>query len=109
MSRRKVTVGETLLKNGISHLTMEGTTIRLFVFLIPAEPEPFQPLKDRVDRGFRIPFHVGVVETKNHRAVVSPDIEPVENEGAGAAYVKKSGGRRGKAYPGRAAGRRVHR
>ena len=72
---------------------MQIEPLGLFVFFVPAQVQPFQTFEDGIDRGLGVAFNVSVVKAENHGAAVVAGVEPVENEGASATYVKKSGRR----------------
>src|SRR5215471_20854327 len=61
------------------------------VLLIPPQPEPSQPLKDRLYRRFGVALDVGIVEAQNHRAAGVAREQPVEKERARRPDVQKSG------------------
>jgi hypothetical protein len=75
---------------------MEGQALGLLVFFVPVEAQPAQALEDGLDAGFGVALDIGVVEAKDHGAVVMAGVKPVEDEGAGAADVEKTGGGWGK-------------
>ncbi len=74
-------------------LAVQGKAFGLLVFFVPGEAQPAQPLEDGLDAGLGVALDVGVVEAQHHGSVVVARIEPVEDERAGAADVKKTGGR----------------
>ena len=90
----KVAVGQAFLKDGIGDLAVQREALGLLVFLVPAEIEPAQAIENGVDAGFGVALDIGVVEAEDHGSSVMAGIEPVEDEGAGAAHVQKTGGRR---------------
>src|SRR5580698_1076894 len=79
---------------------MQLQPLRLFVLLVPPQAEPFQALENGVYRSLGIALHVGVVEAQDHGSTVVTGVEPVKNEGAGAADMQKTGRRRSKAHAG---------
>jgi hypothetical protein len=106
---REIAVGKPLLKNCLGGSAVQFSTLGLFVFFVPTQAEPFQALKNRVDRSVGVALDVGVVEPQDHRAAIPAGIQPVENKGASAAHMKKSGGRGRKTnsrFMGRPAGQR---
>ncbi len=74
---------------------------------VPVEPEPFEPLEDRLRRLGRRAGAVGILDPQQERAaravaLMVPSEEPVEQCGAGAANMQKPGRRGGKAGDDRA-------
>ena len=90
---RKVAIRQALLENSLSDLAMERETLRLFVFLVPAQIEPAQTFENRIDGSVGIALDVGIVESQDHGSAIPTGIKPVEDEGAGAANVQKTCGR----------------
>jgi hypothetical protein len=72
---------------------MEVEPIGLTVQFVPAELEPAETFVDRIERGRRVPFDVGIIDAENHYTALVARIEPIEDERASAAYVKVAGGR----------------
>ena len=60
----------------------------LAILFVPTQIEPLQALENRIERGLRIALDVGVVNAQDHRPVVVPGVEPVENEGSRAANMQ---------------------
>src|SRR5437667_3522868 len=83
---------------------MEVQALGLFVLFVPVEIEPLQAFENRSEGGVGVAFYVGVIDAKDHAAVIVTGIEPIEDEGAGAAYVQESGGGGGEADSGTAFG-----
>ena len=77
----------------------------MLVLFVPVEAQPAQALEDGLDAGVGVALDVGVVQAQDHRAAVVASIEPVEDEGAGAADVQEAGGRRGETDAGSFSGR----
>ena len=88
----EVAVGEAFLPDGLGGGTVQVEPIALAVELVPAEVEPVEPVEDGVDRGLGVPFDIGVVQAQHDGAAVVAGVEPIENEGAGAADVQVTGG-----------------
>ncbi len=63
---------------------------------VPADAEPVEPVEDGVDGGLRRALAVGVLDPQQHLAAAAAGIKPVEQRGAGAADMEKTGGRGGK-------------
>jgi len=63
-----------------------------FGAFIPIEAQPAKAVEDRLERGFDIALLVGVVDTKNKLAPLPSCKEPIEQRGANAADVQKTGG-----------------
>src|ERR1700685_59740 len=63
---------------------------------VPADAEPVEPVEDGVDGGLRRALAVGVLDAQQHLAATAASIEPIEQSGAGAADMEKTGGRGGK-------------
>ena len=61
--------------------------------LIPVEPEPSQPLRDRLHRRRRVARLIGILDAQNERSAVLASQQPVEQRRARATDVKKAGGR----------------
>src|SRR5438552_17016246 len=74
---------------------MKIQALGLFVLFVPVETEPLQAFEDRGEGGVGIAFDVRVVDAEDHGSVIVAGVEPIEDEGAGAADVEESGGRRG--------------
>jgi hypothetical protein len=74
-------------------LAVQGEALGLLVLFVPVEAQPAQALEDGLDAGVGVALDVGVVQAQHHGAAVVAGIEPVEDEGAGAAHVQKAGGR----------------
>ncbi len=64
---------------------------------IPIEPEPGEPVEDRVDRGLGGSFSVGVLDPQQHFSAAPAGVEPVEQRGARAPDMQEAGGRGSKA------------
>ena len=92
MCGREIAVGEALGKDRLRHLAMQPEPLGLPVLLVPGEVEPSQAVENRGERGFGVAFHVGIVDAENHGATVVAGVEPVEDEGTGAADVEKTRG-----------------
>jgi len=92
----KVAVRQTLLKDGAGNLAMERQPFRLLIFLVPSEIKPAQTLKDGANRGVGVALDVGIIEAEDHGSMVVTGVKPIENEGASAADMQKTGGRRRK-------------
>ena len=58
---------------------------------VPVEPEPFEAVEDRVDRGLGRALAVGVLDAQEERPAEAPGVEPVEQRRARAADVQESG------------------
>src|SRR5207253_3320748 len=76
---------------------MKIQALGLFVLFVPVETEPLQAFEDRGEGGVGIAFDVRVVDAEDHGSVIVAGVEPIEDEGAGAAGVEEYGGRRGEA------------
>ena len=61
----EIAIGQALLENGLGHLAVQRQAFRLAVFLVPAQVQPAQTLENRLQRGFGITLHVGVVHAQN--------------------------------------------
>ena len=70
---------------------MKIEPIALAVELVPAEVEPVEPVEDRVHRSLRVALDIGIIQAQHDRAAVVARVEPIENEGAGAADVQITG------------------
>ncbi len=79
---------------------MKIQALGLFVLFVPVETEPLQAFEDRGEGGVGIAFDVRVVDAEDHGSFIVAGVEPIEDEGAGAADVEESGGRRGEADAG---------
>src|SRR6266850_6618168 len=88
----KVAVGQSLLKDRLGDLTVQAKPFGLFVFLIPAQVEPPQAFKNRIDRRFAIPLNVSVVQAQDHRPAIPAGIQPVKDKSARAAHMQKTRG-----------------
>ena len=95
--RRKVAIRQAFFEDCVGGRTVQRQPLRLFVFLVPVEAQPAQPFEDGLHTGVGVAFHVGIVQPQHHDSIVVAGVEPVENEGAGAADVEKAGGGWGKA------------
>ena len=62
---------------------------------VPIEPEPFEPVENRLDRRLRRPFAVGVLDAQQELAAEALGVEPVEQRRARAADMQEAG-RRGR-------------
>ena len=65
--------------------------------LIPVEPEPLEPIENRLHRLRRGALLIRVFHAQHERAAVAPSVQPVEQGGPGAADVQVTRGRRSKA------------
>src|SRR5437879_12964066 len=83
---------------------MKIQALGLFVLFVPVETEPLQAFEDRGEGGVGIAFDVRVVDAEDHGSVIVAGVEAIEDEGAGAADVEESGGRRGEADGGTESG-----
>src|SRR3546814_1152250 len=61
---------------------------------IPVEPEPAQPVEDRVDRGLGGAGAVGILDAQQELAAVVAREQPVEQRGARAADMEETRRRR---------------
>ena len=61
---------------------------------VPIQPQPFEPVENRLDRGLRRALAVGVLDAQQELAAEALGVEPVEQRGARAADVQKAGRRR---------------
>ena len=61
---------------------------------VPVEPEPFEPVENRVDRRLRRAFAVGVLDAQQERAAEMLGVEPVEQRRPRAADMQEAGRRR---------------
>src|SRR5581483_10641394 len=75
---------------------MQLAALGLGVLLIPVQVQPFQPVKDGIERGLRVAVHVRVVDAQNHSAAIPARIQPVKDERPGASNVQIARRRRGK-------------
>jgi hypothetical protein len=75
---------------------MESNAVGLTVEFIPAELEPLETFVDGIERNLGVPFDVSIIDAKNDHATMVASIEPIEDEGSRAAYVKVTGRRRRK-------------
>src|SRR5581483_10259802 len=91
--RREVAVSKALLQDCVGDLPVEAVPLRLLVFLIPAQPQPAQPFEYRLHGSLGIALDIGIVEAEDHDTATALGIKPVEDEGASAPYVQKTGGR----------------
>ena len=73
---------------------MQVETIGLLVLFVPGKAQPAEAFEDGLDAGIGVALDIGVIEAQHHCSVVVARVEPVEDEGARAAYVEKTGGRR---------------
>ena len=83
-----------MAKIGFGRLPVQGKPFGLLVLFVPVKAQPAQALKDGLDAGIGVALDVGVVEAQHHGSAVMARKEPIEDEGARAADVKKSSGRR---------------
>ncbi len=93
MRRGEVAIGEALGEDGFGLLAVQGEALGLLVLFVPVETQPAQSFEDGLDAGVGVALDIGVVEAQHHGSVVVAGIEPIEDEGAGAADVEKAGGR----------------
>ena len=61
---------------------------------VPIEPEPFEPIDDRLDRGLGRTLAVGVLDPQQELAAEALGVEPVEQRRPRAADVQETGRRR---------------
>ena len=92
----EVAIGEALGKDGFGLLAVQGEAFGLLVLFVPGETQPAQSFEDGLDAGVGVALDIGVVQAQHHGSVVVAGIEPIEDKGAGAADMKKAGGRRRK-------------
>ena len=92
--RGKVAVGQTFLKDGVGDLAVEREALGLLVLFVPAEIKPAQAIENLIYARLGVALDVGIVEAEDDGSSIVAGIEPVEDEGAGAADVQKTGGRR---------------
>ena len=59
--------------------------------LVPAKPQPGEPLEDSIQGALHVPVLIGVLDAQHEDAAVSPRVEVVEERGAGAPDVEISG------------------
>ena len=90
----EVAVSQALLEDRVCDLAMQGHAFGLLVFLVPSEVEPAQTVEDGIDGGVGVALDIGVIEPQDHGSPVVTSVEPVEDEGASAANVQKTRGRR---------------
>src|SRR5439155_18606220 len=64
---------------------------------VPIDAEPGEPIEDGVDRRLGRALAVGVLDAQEHLAAAPARVKPVEQRGAGAADMEKSGRRGSKA------------
>ena len=76
---------------------MEIKAVGLTVELIPAELEPMEAFVDGIERSLGVPFDIRIVDAEDHRTAMAASIEPIENKGARATYMKVTCGRGRKA------------
>ena len=93
----EVAIREALGKDGFGLMAVQGEPLGLLVLFVPVEGEPAQPVKDGAGAGLSVALDVGVVQAQHHGSVIVARVEPVEDKRAGAAHVKKTGGRGRKA------------
>src|SRR3954454_19981391 len=91
--RREVPVREALLNDGPSGLAMKVAALRLPIELVPAELEPLKARVDGIERTLGVAVDVRIVDAENNRPFLVTRIQPVEDEGSCAAYVKVTGRR----------------
>ncbi len=60
--------------------------------LVPVDPEPAEPVQDRLQRLVDVPLPVRVVDAQDETAAVAAGVEPVEQRRAHAADVQETGG-----------------
>ncbi len=86
------TIGRALFQQLARDLRMAFLELRLEIgFAVPADPEPVQPVEDRVNRFLGRPDLVGVLDPEEIFAAVVPCKQPVEQRGAGTANVEITG------------------
>ncbi len=90
----EVAVCQSFLEDGIGDLAVQRQSFGLLILFVPAQIEPAQAVENRIDAGFGVALDVGIVEAEDHGPSMMAGIEPVEDEGAGAANVQKTGRRR---------------
>ena len=95
--RSEVAIGEAFSLDLERCGPVKIEALGLLVLFVPVEAQPAQPLEDGLHAGVGVALDVGVVQAQHHGAVVVAGIEPIEDEGAGAAHVQKAGGRGRKA------------
>src|SRR5579872_2633388 len=95
--RREISIRESFLENSPSHFAVQRAAVRLAVLFVPAEVEPLQSVEDGVERSLSVAIDVRVVDAQHQDAVVVARVQPIEDEGPGAADVQKAGGRGRKA------------
>ena len=61
----------------------------------PVESEPVHAVEDGLAGFFGVTLLVGVFDSKDELATILASVEPVEEGGAGTAYVEVAGGRWG--------------
>ena len=61
---------------------------------VPIEPEPFEPIENRVHRGLCGALTVGVFDAQQERAAEALGVEPVEQSRARASDMQEAGRRR---------------
>src|SRR6185503_8123596 len=85
VGRSEVAIGEAFGEDVRGELFVEGEAFGLAILLVPVEAEPVEAFEDGVEGGFGVALEVGVVDAEDHGAVVTAGVEPVKDEGAGAA------------------------
>jgi hypothetical protein len=77
---------------------MQIQPVGLPIEVVPSEFQPIETFIDRIERHLRVPLNVGIIDAQNNCAALMAGIEPVEDEGSSAAYVKVARGRWRKAH-----------
>jgi len=93
--RSKIAVSQSLLKDSVGDLPVQGQTFGLLIFLVPPQVEPAQPFENRIDGSIGIAFGIGIIEPEDHGSSVVAGVEPVKDEGARTTNVQKTGRRWG--------------
>src|SRR6185437_4254777 len=78
-------IGEAFGEDVGGEVFVEGEALGLAILLVPVEAEPVEAFEDGVEGGFGIALDIGVVDAEDHGAAVTAGVEPVKDEGAGAA------------------------
>ncbi len=95
LGARIAAVGGAAGEHLIDHLAMAlGARELADRLAVPVEPEPFEPVEDRRDRGLRRALAVRVLDAQQERSAEAFGVEPVEQRRARAADMQESGRRR---------------
>ena len=98
LGARVAVIGMPLRKQLLGDFPVPGRARELVDRLaVPADAEPAQAVENGVDGGLGGAFPVGILDSEQHLAAAAAGVKPIEERGARAANMQKTGGRGGKA------------